>query len=76
MALEGALGRLFVSVGADISDFTSKMSEVKQQSDETTRAMQENYKKLGIAMVAIGGAITGFGALSVKNFMDVGDQLD
>lgn len=75
MGINETIGRLVVEIGADIADFKSKMSEVQEAADASTKAMEDNLKRLGTVMAAIGGAITAFATVSVKDFAKTGEEL-
>jgi len=73
MALE--IGKLFVSIGADLKGFQQGMSQVNTQMGKMQGTLMKHNKAIGGAMIGVGGAILGTGIMAVKSFADMGDEV-
>ncbi len=73
MALE--IGKLFVSIGADLAGFQQGVAQVNTQMGKMQSTLMKHNKAIGGAMVGIGAAILGTGLASVKSFADMGDEV-
>ena len=56
-------------------EMTQKLNEAEKRFEKMGQTIMKNRKTIGIAMNAIGGAITGIGALSIKTASDV-EEMD
>ena len=69
------IGKLFVSIGADLKDFKSGLTQVKADMGGASGAIMKNNKAIGGGMLAAGAGIAAAGLLSVKTYADMGDEV-
>lgn len=70
------LGDFFVKIGTDLTNFKAGMKEMSAEMKDKEAEIDALSKMMAKSAGAMGAAIVAFGTLSVKTFMDVGDQLD
>ena len=76
MGIGNVLAELFVKIGADTAGLTKGLSEAEKAANIAATNFSKHTKKMGIAMTAVGGAIVAVGALSLKTYSSMGDEIE
>lgn len=63
------LAKLYVTIAADTKKLTAGLAKAKGEIAKTTAGMGEHFQTMGIAMVAIGAAMTAAFGLTIKSAM-------
>jgi hypothetical protein len=69
------LANLVVKITADANQMTATLDKAEQRNRMFSDSVQRGMKVAGASMVALGGAVVGFAALSVKSFAETGDAV-
>ena len=62
----GEIGKLFVSIGADISEFQSGLNQVNKETKGWQGTVMKHSRAIGGGMLALGGSIAAVGIGSLK----------
>lgn len=73
--MAGEIGKLFVSIGADLKDFKSGLGQMKKDMKGVSGTIMKNNKAIGGGMALAGAGIVTAGLLSVKTYADMGDEV-
>jgi len=66
---------LFVKVGADVKGLKTGLDSAEKKVGGFANTIKKHHKAIGMAMTAMGAAILAAGALSVKAFAKMGDEV-
>lgn len=69
------IGKLFVSIAADLKDFKSGLATVQSDMKGLSGTIMKHNKAIGGAMLGMGTAIAGAGLMSVKTYAETGDAV-
>ncbi|MFA5991818.1 MAG: hypothetical protein WC794_06265, partial [Candidatus Doudnabacteria bacterium] len=76
--MAGEIGKLFVTLSANTTDFADKMVGADKSLGKLQRSIDatgQNFQKLGLKMAAVGGAMIGSLGLLVNKYAEAGDEI-
>ncbi|OGO04007.1 MAG: phage tail tape measure protein [Chloroflexi bacterium RBG_13_54_8] len=76
--MAGEIGKLSVSIGVNLSEFKAGLATASSDMSsfgDKIKANAGSLKAVGAGMLAIGGSIAAAGALSVKTYASMGDEI-
>lgn len=69
------LSELFIKIGADVKGLKAGLDSADSRMGKFATNIKKHHKAIGMAMTAVGGAILAAGALSIKTYMKMGDEV-